>query len=136
VVTARLATPRRSAGPGRRRADPGAGSGNNGGMPVEFTADGVRDVLADGRPDELRWDELAEVRVITTADGPFAEDVIFVLVAADGVRRVTVPHAMATDAFIQRLQLLPGFDNQALIRSMYSVTEDQFLLWRAASADG
>lgn len=105
-------------------------------MPVEYSADGVRRVLPDGRCEELSWIDLAEVRVITNADGPFAEDVFFVLTAADGVRGVAVPQSMATEAFIRRLQSLPGFDNGALIQAMLSVAEDQFLLWQAVPHDG
>jgi hypothetical protein len=106
------------------------------GVAVEFSADGVRRVLPDGRCDELSWIDLAEVRVITNADGPFAEDGFFVLTAADGLRGAAVPQSMATEAFIRRLQSLPGFDNAALIRAMLSVVEDQFLLWRAAPDEG
>jgi hypothetical protein len=111
------------------------GSGRSGqdvGVAVEFSADGIRRVLPDGRCEEVSWIDLAEVRVITNADGPSAEDVFFVLTAAGGVRGVAVPHSMATDAFIRWLQSLPGFDNQALIQAMLSVVEEQFLLWRAA----
>jgi hypothetical protein len=111
-------------------------SGQNLGVPVEFSADGVRHVLPDGPCEELSWIDLAEARVITNADGPFAEDVFFVLTAADGVRGVAVPQSMATEAFIRRLQALPGFDNEALIGAMLSVVEDRFLLWRAAPDEG
>ena len=100
-------------------------------MAVEVSDDGVRRVLSDGRVEELSWGDLGDVRVITTADGPFAEDVFFVLTAADGARGVVVPQAQATGEFVERLQRLPGFDNAALIRAMQSVVEDQFLLWRA-----
>jgi hypothetical protein len=39
---------------------------------------------------------------------------------------------MATEAFIRRLQSLPGFDNEAPAQAILSVADDQFLLWRAA----
>jgi hypothetical protein len=65
-------------------------SRRNVGVPVEYSPDSVRRLLPDGRCEELSWIDLAEVRVITNADGPFAEDVFFVLTAADGVRGVAV----------------------------------------------
>jgi len=106
-----------------------AGFADNAGMPLEVTAEVVRIVHADGRTEEMRWADLGEVRVVTTPDGPLGEDVFFVLAAADV--QLAVPQAMATDAFISRLQALPGFDNSALIQAMYSVTDGQFLVWRA-----
>lgn len=52
---------------------------------------------------------LTEVMVVTTAQGPFEEDVFFVLTAVGA--GLTVPQAMATDAFLSRLPTLPGFGN-------------------------
>jgi hypothetical protein len=100
-------------------------------LAVEVSDDGVRRVLGDGRVFELSRDDLGEVRVITTVDGPFAGDVFFVLAAADGARDVEVPQAQATGEFLEWLQRLPGFDNAAFTRAMHSVVEDEFVLWRA-----
>jgi hypothetical protein len=98
---------------------------------LEFSDQGVRRVLPDGRVEQVGWDELAEVQVMTTSDGPFTEDVFFVLFGRNEGQGCVVPHSKADDSFLRRLQALPGFDNEALIRAMISVVEDQFLLWRA-----
>jgi hypothetical protein len=45
---------------------------------------GVRRVLGGGRVEQVAWDGLLEVVVLTTRDGPFAEDVLFVLAGQDG----------------------------------------------------
>ncbi|GAB4583454.1 hypothetical protein [Nocardia sp. NPDC127526] len=96
---------------------------------VEINDTFVRRTLANGRVEEVAWTELAEVRIITTADGPFAEDVFFVLIGATG-KGCVVPHSAADTAFLARLQALPGFDNDKVIEAMCSVTDKQFLVWR------
>ncbi|MCU1645893.1 MAG: hypothetical protein JWN03_6168 [Nocardia sp.] len=102
---------------------------------VEINDTFVRRTLANGRVEEVAWTELAEVRLITTADGPFAEDVFFVLIGATG-KGCVVPHSAADTAFLARLQALPGFDNDKVVEAMLSTADRQFLVWRRAeSAD-
>lgn len=96
---------------------------------VEINDTYVRRTLANGRVEEVAWTELAEVRIITTADGPFAEDVFFVLIGATG-KGCVVPHSAADTAFLARLQALPGFDNDKVIEAMVSVADRQLLVWR------
>src|SRR5215468_155234 len=76
----------------------------------------------------LRWDDIREVRVRTTADGPFAEDVFFLI--EDGAGRLTLPQSTVPTHLLDRLQHLPGFDNAALIKAMSSVEEAEFLCYQ------
>ncbi|MFI1915290.1 hypothetical protein [Nocardia sp. NPDC020380] len=96
---------------------------------VEINDTFVRRTLADGRVEEVAWTELAEVRLITTADGPFADDVFFVLIGATG-KGCVVPHSAADTAFLSKLQRLPGFDNEKVLEAMLTVADRQFLVWR------
>ncbi|NKY86411.1 hypothetical protein [Nocardia veterana] len=96
---------------------------------VEITDRFVRRTLDNGRIEEVTWQELAEVRIITTADGPFADDVFFVLIGARG-NGCVVPHSAADNEFLGRLQKLPGFDNAKVIDAMGTVGDRQFLVWR------
>ncbi|WP_327143940.1 hypothetical protein [Nocardia sp. NBC_01327] len=100
---------------------------------VEINDTFVRRTLANGRVEEVAWTELAEVRLITTADGPFAEDVFFVLIGATG-KGCVVPHSAADTAFLARLQALPGFDNDKVVEAMLSTADRQFLVWRRAQS--
>ena len=97
---------------------------------VTFDDTGVRRVTPDGRLEEVLWDDLVEVRILTTTEGPFAEDVFWLLVGADGINGVAVPGSAATDDLLDRLQALPGFDNEQMILAMGSADEAQFLCWR------
>ena len=95
---------------------------------------GVRRDLGRGKREEITWDELHEVCVVTTSGGPFEEDVYWLLVGADD-RGCAVPQSdPASAAILDRVQRLPGFDHRALIMAMGSTDDAQFVCWRGASA--
>ena len=48
---------------------------------------GVRRKRTDGTEEAVTWDQLAEVAIITTGAGPFAEDVFFRTRRAERPRR-------------------------------------------------
>ena len=101
---------------------------------IKIDDDGVRRNLGRGRVEQVRWAELAEIRVVTTDDGPFSEDVFFVLVDRSGAGCV-VPQELAQEGFLQRLQEHPGFDNEALVEAMGETGRMDRLLWRAGPPD-
>lgn len=96
---------------------------------VEINDVFVRRTLDSGRIEEVLWRELSEVRVITTADGPFAEAVFFVLIGTKG-NGCVVPYSAANPAFLLRLRALPGFDNRRVTQALASITDCQFSVWR------
>ena len=49
---------------------------------VTFDDTGVQRVSPEGGVEEVTWDHLAEVRIVTTDEGPFGEDVYWLLVGA------------------------------------------------------
>src|SRR5581483_6670864 len=66
----------------------------------------------DGAKEEVSWSELAAVEILTTDAGPFLCDVFFVLHGNE--RGCVVPQeAEGCNELLERLQQLPGFDNQA-----------------------
>ena len=77
---------------------------------------------------DVRWEALAEVALMTTSRGPFEEDVFFVLTYDDGSNSA-VPLGEAAD-LLPRLQELPGFDNETFIRAMGVSEEGISWLWR------
>ena len=97
---------------------------------VTFTNDAVTRVRPDGVAETIRWDELHEVGIFTTDEGPWREDVFFMLITADGKSGCAVPQsADGTNALLDRLQQLPGFDNEAVIRAMGSTSNAKFVCW-------
>ncbi|WP_218021647.1 hypothetical protein [Nocardia harenae] len=99
---------------------------------VEITDRYVRRTLPGGRVEEVSWADLAEVRIITSTDGPFADDVFFVLIGARG-NGCAVPQSAGGKSLLHRLQALPGFDNEAVVAAMGCTTDHQFLCWRRAN---
>lgn len=79
--------------------------------------------------ESVTWSDLFLVEVHTTDQGPLAEDVFWVLHGASDTG-VVVPGSAVTGDLLERLQALPGFDNEALIRAMGSTVNAVFECWR------
>jgi hypothetical protein len=92
---------------------------------------------ADGTVAALRWDELAAVVIETNDSGPWGDDVVFHLFAADGTRRLRVPQSVdGQRELLQSLQRLPDFDNAAVLAAMGSTALEAFLCWEAPGWSG
>ncbi|GED96399.1 hypothetical protein [Gordonia crocea] len=115
-----------------KRRDPRAAAAQLAGA-VSFDDQRITRELGGGRSESIRWVELSEVRLVTTDGGPFADDVVWVLVGGD--RGILVPsETPGTGALLERLQELPGFDSMAVIEAMGSITNNSFLCWRSDPA--
>ena len=102
---------------------------------VHFDAATITNTLAGrGETETVRWDDLQEVGIVTTDEGPAAEDVFWILLGANG--RCAVPGgADGMKELLARLQQLPGFDNGAVIKAMGSTANANFLCWKRSSED-
>jgi hypothetical protein len=89
---------------------------------------GVARTLDDGSVVRVAWSDLVEVVLVTVDQGPFAEDLFFVLGDATG-NRCLLPGAQAA-TLLPRLQRLPGFDNQQVQRAADCVDHAHFVCWR------
>ena len=82
----------------------------------------------DGTVERVGWDDLQKVEVVTTGDGPFAPDVFWVLHGRNG--GCAIPQGATGDRqLLERLQVLPGFHNNAVIAAMSSTSDRRFLCW-------
>jgi hypothetical protein len=101
---------------------------------VSFDELGVTRTLADGRQESVRWDDLCEVVILTTDEGPMVDDVKWILRGTEG--GCLVPSETAgMDVLLPRLQELPGFDNEAVIAAMGCTDDRAFLCWRRGRAE-
>lgn len=83
----------------------------------------------------MRWSELRAVLIKTTSDGPWVDDLFWVLVGERG-GCVVPSEAHGCDQLMQRLQQLPGFDNDVIIEAS-AVTEDRtFVCWKRDETAG
>lgn len=90
----------------------------------------VRREFGDGRIEEVAWEDLIEVQIVTTDDGPYAEDVFYLLVGANDTGCVVAQGDPASGALLTRLQALPGFDNGKVIEAMGSAENARFVCWK------
>ncbi|WP_156753816.1 hypothetical protein [Actinokineospora pegani] len=103
---------------------------NPGEAGITVDDEGVRRLLADGTQEAVAWAELAEVAIRTTPEGPWKEDVFFLLMR-DGGGGCAVPagHPSADD-LMSRLQSLPSFDNDAFVEAMTTTEDGLFVIWQ------
>ena len=95
---------------------------------VSFDDRAIYYVHEDGITEELEWDRLTEVEIVTTDQGPFVEDVFWVLHVAD--QKFVIPQsAEGTSELSERLGTLPGFNYQAAIDAMSCANNCRFPLW-------
>jgi hypothetical protein len=98
---------------------------------VRFDEEAVTCTRRNGHTESVRWSELRAVLIQTTADGPAVDDLFWVLVGREG-GCVVPSEAQGCDRLLERLQRLPGFDNEAAIQASTCVEERSFLCWERA----
>ena len=87
---------------------------------------------ARGSTASVRWNDVQRVLIRTTDGGPFDDDVFFI-VEASGKSYVVPQQAAGAEQLLERLQELPGFDNEAVIESMGCTDNKEFLCWERES---
>jgi hypothetical protein len=97
---------------------------------VTFDDETVVRTQPDGRVETVRWDDLQQVTIMTTGDGPIADDVFFMLHGKDQSGCAVPQSADGAEALLQRLQQLPGFNNEAVIEAMSSTANATFVCWK------
>ncbi len=98
---------------------------------MTFDEDAVTRRKPDGTTQAVRWDDLREVTIATSNLGPWEDDVLWILTGREGDEWLMVPsEAEGMDLLLDRLQKLPGFDNEAVIRAMGSTDLAFFPCWR------
>ncbi len=75
------------------------------------------------------WHDLHQIVIITTDEGPFVDDLFWVL-SGTGETCVIGSEAAGMDDLLAQLQELPGFHNDAVISAMSSTENAEFLCWR------
>jgi hypothetical protein len=99
---------------------------------VSFIVDdwGVRRSLADGRYEEVSWDELQEVRATTLPRGPWDERLRFIL-DGGGERGCIVAYDVADQGgLVPAMGALPGFDHRQLAEVLGKPKTGTVVLWQ------
>jgi hypothetical protein len=100
---------------------------------LEVDGWGVKRWLADGRYEEVSWDELREVRIVTLPKGPWDDRVRLVL-DGGGERGCIVPLEVAEDTdLLASLGALSGFDHRGLTDTLEAARTGNQVLWSRTS---
>ncbi|MPY78312.1 MAG: hypothetical protein GEV04_07420 [Actinophytocola sp.] len=94
---------------------------------------GVRRTLANGSVESVTWEDLKSVVIRVIPEGPWSEDVFLMLAGNDGTGTAVPSGDPAADALIERLQTLPGFDNERFIEAMTTDADEAYVVWTAQS---
>jgi len=90
----------------------------------------IRCLFPDGTVQQIAWDKLRAVVIETNDKGPFEEDVYFLLWSDSKENFCAIPQcADSTQTLITRLQSLPDFYNEAVIKAMRCTSNRSFLCW-------
>ncbi len=91
----------------------------------------IRCLRPDGTVERVAWAELSKVGILTTADGPFAPDVFWVL--QGGAGGCVIPWGANGDTeLLHILGQLPGFRHEVVIAAGASTSEGTFLCWEGS----
>ncbi|WP_216215504.1 hypothetical protein [Amycolatopsis aidingensis] len=95
---------------------------------------GVRRQLADGSEESVTWSDLSAVVIRVIPEGPWDEDVFFMLAGSDGAGTAVPSGDPAADALLERLQMLPGFDHDKFVEAMTTDADEAYVVWKASDA--
>jgi len=96
---------------------------------VQVDGEGVLRVDGDVN-EKIYWKDVKEIRIITTDEGPYVEDVFFVLEGNEG-SGCLVPHdaAVRTNLLEELQTRFPELDDELVIKAMGCTSNNSFLLW-------
>jgi hypothetical protein len=86
--------------------------------------------VPDGRAYTIPWSDLSSVALETTNEGPFMDDVFWIL--DTNIFTLRIPQdAKGEEELLGRLQQLPNFDNEAVVSAMGCAENSLFLCWQS-----
>lgn len=90
----------------------------------------------DGTTRSICWEDLARVTIRTTDEGPWVEDVFWLLEDAAGQVRVVYPGGAhgGQELLAAMQERLPGFDDRQVLEAMGSTGNAAFRVWERAAS--
>jgi hypothetical protein len=80
----------------------------------------------------IAWNDIDEISIVTTDEGPWADDVFWLFLSRDRSRGCVVSnYADGFKELLPQIQRLPGFDNHAVISAMGSAVNQRFIVWKS-----
>lgn len=97
---------------------------------IDFDGVGVIRRRSDGVIEYVEWDNLEEVGVRTTGTGPYFEDFFLLLHGKDNSGCVLPLQEAIDTGIVEKLQSLPGFDNEKLMQASLDLHESYYICWQ------
>jgi hypothetical protein len=92
---------------------------------------GIELLTHSGEKTILPWSDLTEIDIVTTDKGPIETDLWWEMISPmHRVFEISGDHPNAPE-FLEILQELPGFDNEAAIKASFSTRNARFVVWKA-----
>jgi hypothetical protein len=83
-----------------------------------------------GELEEIKWNDIVEIKMLNNDAGPFEPDIWMVLMG-NGTTRVMIPHGNKDfEAVYDIISKYPKFSFDNFIASMSSTAMEEFLLWK------
>lgn len=100
---------------------------------VEADNERIAAVDPSGKLSWVKLGDLTRIFIETNDSGPFAEDVWWLLLGADGKVTVRFPQSAEGESdVVEALLKLPGFDYDRMIEAMGTTDHGFFPVWRRA----
>lgn len=97
---------------------------------VVFNDDEIIRYLGDEVIERINWDEITEISVATTDEGPWREDAFILLCNPKTDRGVVVPNgAEGAGDLVGKICDFPGFDEKTFIEAMGCTSNNRFVCW-------
>jgi hypothetical protein len=85
--------------------------------------------------EEIEWDTVYDISVMTTDEGPFQEDAFIVFRSEDKDEGIIVANgADGTPALVDEIIKLPGFNESMFIDAMGCTSNNEFICWTKNNA--
>jgi len=86
--------------------------------------------------EQICWNDIVEIRIITNDEGPFGEDTLFLLVGANDTGCVISNDAAVRSGLLEELQhRFPDLDNEMVVKAMGYTDNRNFLIWKRQASD-
>ena len=90
--------------------------------------------VPDGSIESIEWSELNEIRIITTDEGPWAEDAYWLFIGIDESEGCVIPNgAEGFSKLFDYFEKMPGFNDDIVVKAMGSTNNSSFTVWKKES---
>ena len=94
---------------------------------LDIDEEGARVQRGDGSCDELKWSELTAVEIVTTDEGPWSDDIFWLLLS--GEHACVLPNSAGSE-ILDQLRSFDGVNTEAIISAMGWTENARFVVWK------